>query len=285
MVAGGTENKSAAPYLLERAREGYRLGDGALVDSLHRDGLECAICEPSTGETAENIVGEFEIDCEDQDAFAAQSQTRAAQAIADGAFDNEVVPVDVPQRRGDLITVERDEHPREIDSEQLSKLRPAFRPEGSVTAGNSSGINDGAAATVVLSVDRAEALGVSPLAAIRSYATSGVDPRIMGMGPVGAVNSALEKAGIGIADLELIELNEAFAPQSLAVCRELGLPLEITNVHGGAIALGHPIGASGARVLTTLLYGITKHDGRLGLAALCIGGGQGITMIVERTSA
>lgn len=284
VVAGGTENMTAAPYLLERAREGYRLGDGALVDSLQRDGLECAICELSMGETAENIVDEYEIDRQDQDAFAAESQARAAQAIAAGAFDEEIVPVEVRQRRGDPVVVQRDEHPRETDSEQLSTLRPAFRPGGTVTAGNSSGINDGAAATIVMSADRAEELGVPALATIRSYAASGVDPRIMGMGPVGAVNSALHKAGVGVADLDLVELNEAFAAQSLAVCRELGLPAEITNVHGGAIALGHPIGASGARVLTTLLYGMARRDAQLGLAALCIGGGQGIAMIIERPS-
>jgi acetyl-CoA C-acetyltransferase len=285
VVAGGTENMTAAPYLLERAREGYRLGDGAVIDSMQRDGLECAICNLSMGETAENIVDEYAIGRDDQDAFAAESQARAARAIADGAFDDEIVPVGVPQRRGDPVVVDRDEHPRETDVEQLATLRPAFRPDGTVTAGNASGINDGAAATVVMSADRAAALGIAPMATIRSYASSGVDPRIMGMGPVGAVSTALERAGLAVADLHLIELNEAFAAQSLAVCRQLGLPPEVTNVHGGAIALGHPIGASGARVLTTLLYGMARRGARLGLAALCIGGGQGIAMVVERPAA
>jgi len=282
IVAGGTENMSAAPYLLDQAREGYRLGYGTLIDSMQRDGLECAICNLSMGETAENIVDEYEIGREDQDAFAVESQARAAVAIEQGAFDDEVVAVEVPQRRSSPVVIARDEHPRVADYEQLAKLRPAFRPNGTVTAGNSSGINDGAAATVVMEASRAERLGIAPLAVIRSYATSGVDPRIMGMGPVGAVRGALEKAGISVGDLELIELNEAFAAQSLAVCRELGLPSEITNVHGGAIALGHPIGASGARVLTTLLYGMAQRDVHLALAALCIGGGQGIAMVVER---
>lgn len=284
IVAGGTENMSAAPYLLERAREGYRLGHGTLVDSMQRDGLECAICDSSMGETAENIVDDFGVNREDQDDFAARSQARAAEAIDSGVFDEEIIGVEVPQRRGDPILVVRDEHPRPgTEAEQLGKLKPAFRPGGTVTAGNSSGINDGAAATVVASATRAQELGAAPLATIRSYASAGVAPRIMGMGPVGAINQALQRAGIEVGDLDLIELNEAFAAQSLAVCRELGLPQERTNVHGGAIALGHPVGASGARVLTTLLYAMKRRDARLGLAALCIGGGQGIAMVIERT--
>ena len=283
IVAGGTENMTAAPYLLEQGRGGYRMGDGKLVDSMIRDGLWCAMTDCHMGTTAENIATDFEVSREDQDAFAAGSQQRAGKAIKDHVFKDEIVGVSVPQRRGDPITVLHDEFPRPTTkAEGLAKLRPAFDKEGTVTAGTSSGINDGAAATVVMEKERAKKMGLIPMATIRSYASAGVAPRIMGMGPVDAIRKAIARAGIELADLDLIELNEAFAAQSLAVIRQLGLDTDKTNVHGGAIALGHPIGASGTRVLTTLLHEMVRRDARLGLASLCIGGGQGIAMVVER---
>jgi acetyl-CoA C-acetyltransferase len=238
------------------------------------------------GVTAENIATDLGISREDQDAFAATSQGRVARAMADGRFAPEIVGVDVPQRGGEPVRVIVDEHPRpETTPDMLAALRTAFDPAGTVTAGNASGINDGAAAVVVASREAAASAGVAPLASIRSWATAGVPPRIMGMGPVKAIPLALAKAGLGLADIELIELNEAFAAQSLGVIRTLGLDHEITNVNGGAIALGHPVGASGARVLTTLLYEMQRRDVRFGLASLCIGGGQGIAMVVEREHA
>jgi acetyl-CoA C-acetyltransferase len=283
IVAGGMENMSAAPYLLEQGRSGYRMGDGKLVDSMIRDGLWCAMTDCHMGTTAENIATDYEISREDQDAFAAESQRRVGRAIRDHVFKDEIVGVSVPERRGDPITVLHDEFPRPTTkAEGLAKLRPAFDREGTVTAGTSSGINDGAAATVVMEKERAKRLGLIPMATIRSYASAGVAPRIMGMGPVDAIRKAVARAGIELADLDLIELNEAFAAQSLAVIRELGIDTDRTNVHGGAIALGHPIGASGTRVLTTLLHEMVRRDARLGLASLCIGGGQGIAMVVER---
>ena len=285
VVAGGMENMSAAPYLLDQARSGYRMGDGKVVDSMIRDGLWCAFEDCHMGITAENIATEFEISRQDQDEFSAESQHRAGEAIQRGSFKEETVGVPVPQRRGDPIVVLHDEFPKpSTKADGLAKLRPAFNREGSVTAGNASGINDGAAATVVMSKNRAKELGVEPLATIRSYASAGVAPRIMGMGPVDAVRRALARAELELDDLDLIELNEAFAAQSLAVCRQLGVDSERTNVHGGAIALGHPIGASGTRVLTTLLHEMRRREARYGLASLCIGGGQGIAMIVERES-
>jgi acetyl-CoA C-acetyltransferase len=283
VVAGGQENMSAAPYLLPQGRTGYRMGHGAVEDSMIRDGLWCALADVHMGTTAENIARELEVSREDQDAFAAESQRRAGEAMRAGRFEAEMVPVEVPQRRGEALVVAEDEHPRPATTtEALARLRPAFADGGTVTAGNASGINDGAAATVVMSRDRAEALGVAPLAAIRSYAWSGVSPRIMGMGPVEAVRMALARAGLGIGDIDLVELNEAFAAQSVAVCRALGIDMDRCNVNGGAIALGHPVGASGARVLTTLLHEMARRDARTGLAALCIGGGMGIAMVVER---
>jgi acetyl-CoA C-acetyltransferase len=263
-------------------RWGQRMNDAAAVDA-----MTAALSDPfeacHMGITAENIATEFEISRQDQDEFSAESQRRAGEAITRGWFKDEIVAVSVPQRRGDPITVLHDEFPRPTTkADGLAKLRPAFTKEGTVTAGNASGINDGAAATVVMSRERAKKLGVEPMATIRGYASAGVAPRIMGMGPVEAVRRAVAKAGIELEDLDLIELNEAFAAQSVAVCRELGLDPEITNVHGGAIALGHPIGASGTRVLTTLLHEMARRDARLGLASLCIGGGQGIAMVVER---
>ncbi len=286
VVAGGMENMSRAPYALEKARYGYRLGDGALIDTMMRDGLVDAFHGYPMGVTAENVAEKFGITRLAQDTFAARSQERATAAIAAGAFDREIVPVETPAGRDKTTTFARDEHPRpDTTVETLARLRPAFKKEGgTVTAGNASGINDGAAATVVMSAAKARELGLTPLARILSYASAGVDPQIMGMGPVPATRRALNRAGLTIEDIDLIELNEAFAAQSLAVCDQLGARPEITNVHGGAIALGHPIGASGARVLTTLLYGMAERGARRGLAALCIGGGQGIAMIVERVA-
>ncbi len=283
VVAGGTENMTRSPYLLEQARHGYRLGHGQIYDSILRDGLSCAMTDVHMGITAENIAADLAITRVDQDRFAARSQERAGRAIAADRFSAEIVPVPVPRRRGDPVPVSVDEHPRPATTaDLLAGLRPAFDPAGTVTAGNASGINDGAAAVVVMSRDAASAAGIAPLAVIRSWATAGVAPRIMGMGPVKAIPLALAKAGLELADIELIELNEAFAAQSLGVIRTLGLDPEITNVNGGAIALGHPVGASGARVLTTLLYEMQRREVRFGLASLCIGGGQGIAMIVER---
>jgi acetyl-CoA C-acetyltransferase len=283
VVAGGMENMSAAPHLLPGSREGHRMGDVPLVDSMIRDGLWCAVCDVHMGTTAENVASEEGIAREDQDAFALRSQQRAARAVREGVFRSEIVPVSVPRRRGDPVEVVDDEFPRpDTTLEGLAKLRPAFQGDGTVTAGTSSGINDGAAATVVMSGAAARAAGVTPLASIRGYASVGVAPRLMGLGPVDAVRLALSRAEVTLEDIDLIELNEAFAAQSLAVCRRLGLDPERTNVHGGAIALGHPIGASGARVLTTLLHEMARREARLGLAALCIGGGQGIAMVVER---
>lgn len=283
VVAGGMENMSAAPYLLDQARTGYRMGDGKLIDMMVRDGLWCAFEDCHMGITGENVAADHGVTREDQDAFAAESQRRAAAASAAGAFTDEIVGVPVPQRRGDPILVTVDEHPRpDTTVETLGKLRPAFQGDGTVTAGNASGINDGAAATVVMSRERAETLGLTPLATIRGHASVGVPPRVMGIGPVEAARKALRGADLDVGDVDLAELNEAFAAQSVAVCRELGLDPERTNVNGGAIALGHPIGASGARILTTLLHEMPRRGARIGLAAMCIGGGQGIAMVVER---
>jgi acetyl-CoA C-acetyltransferase len=286
VVAGGMESMTRAPYVIEKARYGYKLGDGTLVDSMMKDGLIDAFYGYAMGITAENIAERFEITRREQDEFAARSQERAAAAIESGAFDKEIVPVEVPAGRGKTATFARDEHPRPGTTvETLASLRPAFKRDGgTVTAGNASGINDGAAATVVMSAAKARELGIAPLARIVAYASAGVDPQVMGLGPIPAVQRALKKAGLTIDDIDLIELNEAFAAQSLAVCDQIGAPPEKTNVHGGAIALGHPIGASGARVLTTLLYAMAERGARRGLASLCIGGGQGIAMIVERAA-
>ena len=283
IVAGGMENMSRAPYLVENARYGYRLGHGALVDEMIRDGLWCAFDDCHMGSTAENIAREYEVSREDQDAFAAASQQKAEAAIKSGRFKDEIVPVPV-QRKKEQVLVDTDEHPRAgTTADSLAGLRPAFAKDGSVTAGNASGINDGAAAVVVMSASRAQAEGRTPLARIRSYSSAGVAPRIMGMGPVPAVKLALEKAGVDLRDIDLFELNEAFAAQSVAVGRELAIPEDRLNVNGGAIALGHPIGASGTRVLVTLLHEMQKRDVQLGVAALCIGGGQGIAMVLERS--
>ena len=282
IVAGGTESMSNAAFLLKGARWGYRMGNAEVVDSMLGEGLWCAMNGCHMGNTAEEIVRRYGVSRTDQDTFAAESQRRAADAIASGVFDREIVPVDVPARKGPPITVTRDEYPRsDTTVEKLSTLRPAFETGGTVTAGNSSGINDGAAALVIASQQKARELGRTPLAKILAYCTTGVDPMIMGMGPVEAIRKALDRAGMRIDDLDLIELNEAFAAQSLAVIRELRLDPAKVNVHGGAIALGHPIGASGARVLTTLAHALRARGGGRGVAALCVGGGMGTATIIE----
>jgi len=286
VVAGGTESMSNAPYILNGARWGYRMGHKDVVDSMLAEGLTCAINSCHMGATAEEIAARYRISRSDQDEYSAESQRRAGRAVAAGAFTAEIVSVEVPQKKGPPSRVEADEYPRPgTSAETLSRLKPAFRKDGSVTAGNASGINDGAAALVVSIPDRARTLGVVPLARILSFATAGVDPMIMGMGPVPAVRLALERAGIDASEVDLFELNEAFAAQALAVTRELAIDPEKVNVHGGAIALGHPIGASGARVLTTLLHALAARNLRYGVASLCIGGGMGIALVVERTPA
>lgn len=284
VLAGGIESMSQAPFLLPGARWGQRLGHGEVQDHMIHEGLTDAFNGYHMGITAENLAARYEISREDQDAFAAESQRRAEAAIREGRFKEEIVPVSVPQKKGEARPVDTDEHPRPgMTAESLAKLKPAFKKDGSVTAGNASGLNDGAAALVVTSAARARALGREPLARIVAYASAGVDPSIMGIGPVPAVRRAVDKAGLGLDQIELFELNEAFAAQSLAVLRELKLDPAHVNVHGGAIALGHPIGASGARILVTLLHAMKARGARRGLASLCIGGGQGVAMVVERT--
>jgi acetyl-CoA C-acetyltransferase len=282
IVAGGTESMSNAPYLLKGARWGFRMGHAAAIDSMVAEGLTCAINSCHMGITAEEIATRYQVSRADQDAFAAESQQRASRARKDGTFTAEIVPVDVPQRKGAPLRVASDEYPRpDTTAEKLSALKPAFKKDGSVTAGNASGINDGASALVVVSASRAKNVGAAPMARILSYATAGVDPAIMGMGPVPAVRLALDRAGLKSSDIDLFELNEAFAVQALAVSRELQLDAARVNIHGGAIALGHPIGASGARILTTLVHALRAGKARYGVAALCIGGGMGIAMVIE----
>lgn len=281
IVAGGTENMSAAAYALQGARWGLRMGDARTVDMMIKDGLWCAFGNYHMGITAENIAERFGITREMQDEFSLKSQKKARAAIESGRFKDEIVPVAVPQRKGDPKIFEVDEHPRETSLETLARLRPAFKKDGTVTAGNASGINDSAAAVVVMSLDKAREKGLEPVAFIRSYASAGVDPAIMGTGPVPATRIALEKAGWTVNDLDLIEANEAFAVQSLYVLKEMVFDPEKVNVNGGAIALGHPIGASGTRIFITLLHEMKKRGARRGLATLCIGGGQGIACTVE----
>ncbi|WP_342559224.1 acetyl-CoA C-acetyltransferase [Metasolibacillus sp. FSL K6-0083] len=283
VVAGGFENMSQAPYVLKDAREGFRMGDQKIVDTMIHDGLWCAQNDYHMGITAENLCDKYEITREEQDAFAARSQARAAQAIAAGKFEAEIVPVEIPQRKGEPIVFAQDEYVKANSTvEKLAALRPAFKKEGSVTAGNASGINDGAAALVLMSKKRALELGLTPMATIISNASVGVDPQVMGTGPIKAVQKALAKANKSLPDMDLIEANEAFAAQAIAVDRELQFDHDKLNVNGGAIALGHPIGASGARILVTLLHEMQKRDVTLGLATLCIGGGQGVATIVQR---
>ncbi|MBT0462794.1 acetyl-CoA C-acetyltransferase [Morganella morganii] len=283
IIAGGTESMSNAPYLLDsRARRGLRLGDGVVTDSLLRDGLMCAIHGYHMGITAENIAKTYNLTREEQDALALSSQQKAVSAIERGAFKAEIVPVTVKSRKGDIV-VDTDEFPKAgSTAEGLAKLRPAFDKAGTVTAGNASGINDGAAALMLMTETRAKSLGLTPLARIRGYASGGVSPSMMGLGPVPATRKVLEKTGLSLKDIDLIEANEAFASQFLAVGRDLGFDPEKVNINGGAIALGHPIGASGARILVTLLHALQAQNKTTGLATLCIGGGQGIAMVIER---
>ena len=282
IVAGGTESMSNAPYILKGARWGYRMGHAEALDSMLLEGLTCAMGGCHMGMTAEEIVSRYSVSRPDQDAFAAESQRRAEQAIAHGMFKEEIVPVEIPSKKGAPTIFDRDEYPRAgTTAEKLAGLKPAFKKDGSVTAGNASGINDGAAALVVATAERAKKLGRKPLAKVLSFATTGVDPAIMGMGPVTAVQKALDRAKLKASDIDLFELNEAFASQSLAVARELKLDAARVNTRGGAIALGHPIGASGARILTTLIYALRAQGGGKGVASLCVGGGMGIAMAIE----
>lgn len=283
VVAGGAENMSQAPYILPNQRWGSRMGNATVVDTMLRDGLTDGFEDYHMGITAENVAEQYGITREDQDSFALQSQKRAVAAVESGRFKEEIIPVEIPQRRGEPLVFDTDEFPRkDVSLEGLSKLRPAFQKDGSVTAGNSSGINDGAAAVVVMSAEKAKELGITALATIKSYASAGLDPKVMGCGPIYASRKALEKAGLTVADLDLVESNEAFAAQACAVAKELNLDLEKVNVNGGAISLGHPIGASGCRILVTLLHEMKKRDAKRGLATLCIGGGMGTALIVER---
>jgi acetyl-CoA C-acetyltransferase len=281
MVAGGTESMSNTPYLLKGARWGYRMGHGEATDAL-LEGLTCSIEHCHMGITAEEVASRYCVSRADQDAFAAESQRRAVEAILEGRFRDEIVPVQVPQKKGAPIAFEVDEYPRAgTTPEKLAALKPAFKKDGTVTAGNASGINDGAAAVVVTTAEKARSIGVRPLARILSYASTGVEPKVMGIGPVSAARKALDRAGLSVEDVDLFELNEAFAAQSVAVVRQLGADPAKVNVNGGAIALGHPVGASGARVLTTLIHALRLRSLRYGVAALCIGGGMGIAMVVE----
>lgn len=283
ILAGGTENMSQAPYILKDSRWGMRMGDKSVVDYMVHDGLYDIFNHYHMGITAENIAEKWNISRIKQDAFAVESQNKAEKAKNSGRFKEEIVPVAIPQRKGDPIIFDTDEYIRDgVKIEKLAKLRPAFKKDGTVTAGNASGINDGASMLIIMSKEKADELGVKALATIKAYASCGVDPSIMGYGPHPATLEALGKASVALEDIELFELNEAFAAQSIAVMRDLGVNPDIVNVNGGAIALGHPIGCSGARILTTLLYEMKKRDVNKGLASLCIGGGMGTTVIVER---
>ena len=283
VIAGGQENMSASPHVLPNSRDGFRMGNTQLVDTMINDGLWDAYNNYHMGITAENVAKEFNISREAQDAFALASQQKAIAAIDAGKFKDEIAPVVIPQRKGDPVVFDTDEFPnRKSSAEGLSGLRPAFDKAGSVTAGNASGINDGAAAVMVMTAEKAAELGLTPLATIKSFASTGIDPKIMGMGPVSASRRALEKAGWSAADLDLMEINEAFAAQACAVNQEMGWDTSKINVNGGAIALGHPIGASGCRVLVSLLHEMQKRDAKKGLTSLCIGGGMGVALAVER---
>jgi acetyl-CoA C-acetyltransferase len=284
VIAGGTESMSNVPYLLDKARfEGYRLGHGILVDAMYKDGYLCPLSNLIMGETAENLVDMYDISRQEQDEFALMSQQRAVAAIKEGRFKAEIVPVEAPQDRKTIITADTDEHPREDTSlEKLARLKPVFRENGTVTAGNSSGITDGAAAAVVASAEVAEKLNLKPMVRITGYAVAGVDPKIMGIGPVPATRKLLEKTGMKLKDFELLEFNEAFAAQMIAVDRELHLNRDILNVNGGAIALGHPTGCTGVRIVTTLLHEMERRKVKKGLASLCVSGGLGLSMSFEK---
>lgn len=282
IVAGGMENMSLSPFVLKGAREGFKMGDQKLVDTLLSDGLVCAINDYHMGITAENLAEKYDISRGEQDTFSVKSQNRAEAAITSGRFKDEIIPIEVKQRKGDPIIVDQDEHPKFGSTlEKISKLRPAFKKDGTVTAANASGINDGAAAVVVMSGKKAKELGITPLVTIKANASAGVDPSIMGIGPVQAVKKALKKADMELTDIDLVEANEAFAAQALSVMKELGMSEDNVNVNGGAIALGHPIGASGARILVTLIHELKKREQKYGLATLCIGGGMGVATIIE----
>jgi len=283
VIAGGQESMSSAPHVMLGSRDGYRMGDAKLVDSMIVDGLWDVYNQYHMGITAENVAKQYGITREQQDAFALASQNKAEAAIKAGRFKDEIIPVLIPQRKGDPVAFDTDEYPRlGATLDNMTSLKPAFDKAGSVTAGNASGINDGAAAVVVMSAEKAKQLGLPVLARIRSYASSGLDPKIMGMGPVPASRKALEKAGWSASDLDLMEINEAFAAQACAVNQEMGWDTSRINVNGGAIALGHPIGASGCRVLVSLLHEMKRRDARKGLTSLCIGGGMGVALAVER---
>lgn len=283
VVVGGTENMSRSPYVLNNARFGSRMGNDTMVDTMIEDALTDAFNNYHMGVTAENVAEKYGITREEQDIFAASSQNKAEKAMAEGKFKDEIAPVTIPQRKGDPVVVDTDEYPKKgVTAEGLSKLRPAFKKDGTVTAANSSGINDGAAALVVMSKEKADELGLTPLATIVSYGNGGVDPSIMGIGPVPATRNALSKTDLTINDMDLIEANEAFAAQALAVGKELQWDASKVNVNGGAIALGHPVGASGARILVTLLHEMKRRNSTYGLATLCIGGGMGTSVIVKR---
>ncbi|MCC8988971.1 MAG: acetyl-CoA C-acetyltransferase [Candidatus Contendobacter sp.] len=283
VIAGGQESMSLSPHLLLGSRRGTTMGDARLADSMLSEGLHCAINHYHMGITAENIAAQWAISREEQDAFSAASQHKAIAAIESGRFKDEITPIEIPQRKGAPVVFATDEFPRAgTTAESLSKLRPAFKQDGSVTAGNASGINDGAAAVLVMAASVARDLGLTPLARIAAYAKAGVDPKIMGSGPIPASRACLKKAGWTVAQLDLIEANEAFAAQAICVNREMGWDASKVNVNGGAIALGHPIGASGCRILVTLLHEMARRDAKKGLATLCIGGGQGVALAVER---
>jgi acetyl-CoA C-acetyltransferase len=282
-VAGGMESMSNTPYLLPRVREGLRMGNGTLVDSMIQDGLWCAFEACHMGMTGEHVAEHFKVGREDQDRYAAESHRKAARATREGWFKDEIVPIEIPQKKGSPIIFERDESIREDTTpEVLAGLKPAFKKDGTVTAGNSPGVNDGAAAVVLASADKARSLGLSPIARVVGQATSGLPPKLVLMTPVEAVRKVAQKVGWKLEDVDLFEINEAFSVQMVAVLRELGIPQEKVNVHGGAVALGHPIGASGARVLTTLLYALKRRGLTRGIASLCLGGGNGVALAVER---
>ncbi len=283
VVVGGTESMSQAPYVLPKARWGARMGNDQIVDTMVNDGLTDAFHKYHMGITAENLAEKYSLTREDQDKFAAESQNKAERAMKAGKFKDEIVPVEIPQRKGDPVVVDTDEYPKAgVTAESLGKLKPAFKKDGTVTAGNASGINDGAAALVLMTKEKADELGIEPLATLVSYGNAGVDPSIMGIGPVPATQKAFKKAGLTIDDMDLIEANEAFAAQALSVGKDLKWDPSKVNVNGGAIALGHPIGASGARILITLLYEMKRSSAKYGLATLCIGGGMGTAVVVKR---
>ena len=282
VIAGGQENMSSSAHVLPNSRNGQKMGDWKAIDTMIKDGLWCAFNDHHMGITAENIASQYNFSREAQDEFAASSQQKTEAAQKAGVFNEEIIPVVIPQRKGDPLVFNTDEFPRAgTTAASLGKLKPAFKKDGSVTAGNASGINDGAAAVIVMKASKAKALGLTPMARIVSFASAGVDPAIMGTGPIPATTKCLEKAGWQVSDLDLIEANEAFASQAMSVNESLGFDLDKVNISGGAIALGHPIGASGARVLVTLLHGMQRTGAKKGLATLCIGGGQGVAMAVE----